>query len=133
MQKTNFFLTIGIALVTGCSLFGTNSNDSHIRTIPEPPQKISDNDAKQVAANRNVGNSRRSESIVNELEEEKEKEENVPRIQEERDPNGGTVEEIKVNNKNLPSYYVYPAQQQNYNIYQVPDRSIATPNWQINW
>jgi len=82
---------------------------------------------------RKKGRGRRKGGGGRERRREKEKEENVPRIQEERDPNGGTVEEIKVNNKNLPSYYVYPAQQQNYNIYQVPDRSIATPNWQINW
>ena len=119
--------------VTGCSIFGGDSNSSQIPTIPEPPQKISQNDAKLVAANRNTGGSKRSANIVNELEKDKEKEENQPRIQEERNPNGGEVEEIKVNNKNLPSYYIYPAQQQNWNISQLPDQSIATPNWQINW
>ena len=129
-QKTIIMWGVTLNLVlltfTGCSIFGGGSSSSQIPTIPEPPQKISQNDAKLVAANRNTGGSQRSANIVNELEEDKEKEENQPRIQEERNPNGGEVEEIKVNNKNLPSYYIYPAQQQNWNISQLPDQSIST-------
>ena len=135
IKKTSSFLSICLAflLVSGCGMFGTNSQ---VPTIPEPPQKVSQNDARLVNANRNIGNvdsTKRSENIRKELEDEKEKEENEPRIQEERNANGGEVEEIKVNNKNLPPYYIYPAHQQNWNVNPLPDQSIATPNWQINW
>lgn len=57
---------------------------------------------------------------------------NTPkRIEEDR--NAGEVELIKVNNRNLPAYYIYPTQQQNYNTNRTPDQNISPPNWQISW
>jgi hypothetical protein len=124
--------SITLLLLAGCGIFGSSSS-SQASTISEPPQKVSQKDANLVIANRNTDTSQRSKNIENELEEDKEKEERQPRIQEERNPNGGEVEEIKVRNKNLPSYYIYPAKKQNWGITQIPDQNISTPNWQISW
>ncbi|MFN8770972.1 MAG: hypothetical protein ACK5Z5_00510 [Neisseriaceae bacterium] len=52
---------------------------------------------------------------------------------EERKIYGGTVTEIKINNRgNLPSYYLYPNQPQNQNINN-QQLNISTPTWQISW
>lgn len=57
-----------------------------------------------------------------------------PRIQETRGV-GGVVSEIKIINKGpIPSYYIYPSQQEQDSVVNNrPDMDISTPNWQIKW
>lgn len=115
------FLT---GLIASCAWLGT-PNDSQIPTISAPPQNLSESDASMPILPPNNASGTAKNQISN-------NEDNTqPRIQEER--SNGVVEQIKVNNGSLPSYYIYPTQQQNYDVNQIPDRNIVTPNWQISW
>jgi hypothetical protein len=110
-------------LISGCAWFGIQS-DTGIPTISAPPEKISESDAAMpVVVPPDAQNSKAKKEL---------NKPNRPRVQEERD--NGVVNQIRVNNKNLPSYYIYPTQQQpNYDYNRIPDENISTPNWQISW
>jgi len=54
------------------------------------------------------------------------------RIQEDRG-NGGTVTQIKVDNKQFPDYYINQPLDQNLNTNSSPNKDVTTPSWKINW
>lgn len=123
-----------LGLSSGCGLFGGGANGPSM--VAPPPQKVGDGDLKTIVNatpaelnNKNynaTGNkSASSASAVTR---------NQPRIQEGRSA-GGTVSEIKVNNKgDIPDYYIYPSQQEQNSVVNTrPDMNVSTPNWQINW
>jgi hypothetical protein len=113
-------------LIGGCAWFGMQ-NDSQIPTISAPPQKISEsNAAMPVIPPNNASGAAKAHTANNDVNTQ-----NQPRIEEDR--SNGVVDQIKVNNKNLPSYYIYPTQQQNYDVNRIPDENVTTPNWQISW
>lgn len=110
-------------LISGCAWFGTQT-DAGIPTISAPPERVKESDAVMpVIPDENASGTAKTAP--------KSSTQNQPRIQEERE--NGVVNEIKVNNKNLPSYYIYPTQQQNYDYNRIPDENVTTPNWQISW
>ncbi|HLX53846.1 MAG TPA: hypothetical protein VKR58_07890 [Aquella sp.] len=117
--------SILLGLVGGCAWFGGGSqSEANVPAVSAPPQKINESNAAMpiIPPNNASGTAKTQVSSTPK---------NVPRIQEERE--NGVVNEIKVNNKNLPSYYIYPTQQQNYDYNRIPDSNVTTPNWQISW
>ncbi len=124
-MKNILYLLIITSSLYGCGIFGPSkgSNDT-TKPIPLPPIKINnDNMATRVNESQlDIEKPAKSENTVKAK----------PRIQEERSL-GGTVEQIKVNNKHLPDYYVYPSTEQNLNNNNQPNKDITTPSWQINW
>ena len=126
MKQTRILIAvIWLSLgVYGCAWFGsTQPNDSQIPTISAPVQKVDANQAAMPVIPANDNSTAKSQQVTNS--------QNNERIQEDRE--NGVVNEIKVNNKNLPSYYIYPTQQQNYDYNRIPDENVTTPNWQISW
>jgi hypothetical protein len=113
-----------LSTVSSCAWFGGTQNDTEIPTISAPPQKINASNATMPVIPPNNASGTAKTQV-------KSKPKNEQRIQEDRA--NGVVNEIKVNNKNLPSYYIYPTQQQNYDYNRIPDENITTPNWQISW
>lgn len=124
-------ILISLVLCGCANWFGTSSKDQSIpiTTLP-PPQHITESNAAQASSVPATIPGKKSSSGTH----------TAPgayshtaqqRIEENR--NAGEVEQIKVNNRNLPSYYIYPTQQQNYNTNKIPDQNISTPNWQISW
>jgi hypothetical protein len=127
MKRVLIILAIAF-IVTSCAYFGATNNDSQIPTISAPPQKLNESDqAMPIVLSNKLGD----EAAEAKAAQQAVQQENTPRIQENRE--NGVVDQIKVNNKNLPSYYIYPTQQQNYNYNNIPDQNINTSNWQINW
>jgi len=127
-QYIAILITSSFITLSGCALFETN-DDFNIPTIEQPPQSFDAKSTKNAA--RIPINTKINASSPTSKNDQAAQSNNTPRVQEDRDL-GGSVDQIKVNNKNLPSYYIYPTQQ-NWNVNRIPDRSISTPNWQINW
>ncbi|MCC2624238.1 MAG: hypothetical protein K0R14_111 [Burkholderiales bacterium] len=123
---TNAYAIIGLGVfISGCAWFSSPQNDQGVMTIDAPPQKVSSADATMpiVPPPANASGAAKTQATAQPT--------NQPRIQEDRE--NGVVNEIKVNNRNLPSYYIYPTQQQNYDYNRIPDENVTTPNWQISW
>ena len=131
MQKYLILNFFGIILLTvSCST--TNNNEMAV-AIPAPPQSLNaplgkinivDDDASPASSSNtsNVESATRPES-----------ESSQRHIEEDRSI-GGTITQIKVENKgNLPNYYINPSLQQDLNLNSAPNKSVATPSWQINW
>lgn len=120
-------IIIASIIFTGCAWFGMQ-NDSQIPTISAPPQKLNEsNAAMPIIPPNNASGAAKAKAASNDSENMQ----NQQRIQEDR--SNGVVDQIKVNNKNLPSYYIYPSQQQNYDVNNIPDQNVVAPNWQISW
>jgi hypothetical protein len=114
-----------LSTVGGCaSWFGGGTQSDAGIPISAPPQKINESNATMPIIPPNNASSTAKAQVNNTTK-------NAPHIQEDRE--NGVVDEIKVNNKNLPSYYIYPTQQQNYNHNPIPDANVTAPNWQISW
>ncbi|HMT03038.1 MAG TPA: hypothetical protein PKD00_06985 [Burkholderiales bacterium] len=120
-------LLIANTTLCGCNILGPSkgSNDT-AKPAPLPPNQITKETVNLKTSS--------SQPIVIEKNnyQENNSVERKPRIQEERSI-GGTVKQIKVNNKNLPDYYIYPSPQQNFDNNTPPNKNITTPSWQINW
>ena len=125
MKKILYLLIANTALY-GCNVFGPSkgSNDT-AKPVPLPPNQIT-------KETENLKTSSHPIVIEKNNYPENPPSEKKPRIQEERSI-GGTVKQIKVNNKNLPDYYIYPSPQQNFDNNTPPNKNITTPSWQINW
>lgn len=116
IKNMKYLIAILIAVTAyGCAWFNTQ-NDSQIPTISAPPQKLNNHLAPL------------SEATDADKTQDDDNESPVPRIQEDR--SNGVVDQIKVNNHYLPSYYIYPAQQDYDNS---PNPNVVVPNWQISW
>jgi hypothetical protein len=122
--KTYILITLLGILIGGCAWFNSPQNDPGVTTISAPPQKISPTDATMPIVPPTNASGTAKTQVSSQPK-------NQPRIQEDRE--NGVVNEIKVNNRNLPSYYIYPTQQQNYDYNRIPDENVTTPNWQITW
>src|SRR6185437_901825 len=116
--------SILLSTVGGCAWFGGGTQSDAGIPISAPPQNINESNATMpiIPPNNASGTTKAKVNTPPPKEE---------RIQEDRE--NGVVNEIKVNNKNLPSYYIYPTQQQNYDYNRIPDSNVTTPNWQISW
>ncbi len=123
LTKTCVLITLSF-FIGGCAWFGTSQTDQGVTTISAPPQKTDASDATMPI----VPHSNASGTAKTQVSSQPA---NPPRIEEDRE--NGVVNEIKVNNRNLPSYYIYPTQQQNYDYNRIPDENVTTPNWQISW
>lgn len=129
-MKINFKLInktaelIILAITVGCS--------SSSLPIPKPPQ-----DLKYPAVNQARPSSNKSTSNIAIIPNKEKHEESAGEFKkfEEKRSNGGTVTEIKVNNRSdLPSYYLYPEQPQNQNLnINNQQRNISAPTWQLKW
>jgi len=118
-------LPIGYSLIAGCSLFSNNNNGgTDYTTIPLPPQKLNASNAAMPAKPGRVKTQESSASLSSQSPQQP-----YQRIQEDR--SNGTVTEIKVDNRDLPDYYIYPTNPQEGNGNN--PNTISTPSWQINW
>lgn len=117
-----FLIILLSALIGGCAWFGMQS-DSQIPTISAPPQKLAESNAVMPIIKPTASGTAKAQTTNDTASQ--------ARIQEDR--TNGVVDQIKVNNKNLPSYYIYPTQQQNYDYNRIPDENVVAPNWQISW
>lgn len=125
MNKINICsIVIIILLIIGCTSWIGYQSDSQIPTIVAPPKKLEQNDTSRTIT---TSNKKTPSSTITKNKSVESQE----RIEEDRE--NGIVDQIKVNNKDMPSYYIYPTQPQNYNTNPIPDRNVSTPNWQINW
>lgn len=123
----HLIIILGFAiLIDGCAWLGME-NDSGIPTIAAPPQRVAESNAAMPIIPNNKQNSSGAKTQAMQNNSKR----NQPRIEEER--SNGVVDQIKVNNKDLPSYYIYPTQQQNYNYNFIPDQNVSAPTWQISW
>ncbi len=119
MKKFSLIISI-FATLNSCSLFGTSTED--IPTVLPPENKTTASNVVITKPNSGKSNSSNSTAYIN----------HQTKIIENRGI-GGSVDQIKVDNPgNMPDYYIYPAQEQNLNRNNQPDK-IATPTWQINW
>ena len=131
MRNYLLLLTIGICFnLYSCS----NTKKSNMPNIPPPPQNINithnniDIDDVEESATTHVKMTTESKNTTEITHES-----NQQRIEEDRGL-GGSVSQIKVDNKGkIPSYYIYPPLQQDLNLNSAPNKSVATPSWQINW
>lgn len=119
-------VVLGGLIIGGCAWIGTQ-NDSQIRTIEAPPQKISESNAVMpIIVPSNASGTAKTSIATSDNDSQ-------PQQRIEEDRSNGVVDQIKVNNRNLPSYYIYPSQQQNYDTTRIPDQNVTAPNWQISW
>ena len=135
IMKTNTILSITfcvVAIITACS---TTSSKNNIPTIPAPPQNLSadQGNATLVVDSPPAAVAQTAESSTKQNASGDVGSTATDRIQEERGV-GGTVNQIKVENKgDIPTYYINPPLQQDLNLNSAPNKSVATPSWQINW
>jgi hypothetical protein len=125
-------LCLASLALTGCSLFGYNESPT-IPTIPLPPQRLNASDVGAIP-NTKVNASAPGKGVMPASGGQQPSDGNEPRIQEQRS-SGGTVSEIKVNNRgNIPDYYIYPGSPNPTSPNPGnSNQNIATPTWQINW
>ena len=117
-MKTHLLMSIlGLTvLIMSCSTTGGNDE---IPMIPAPPQSL--NNAPNTITIIDDEASAPATITQNKLKTESEVAENKhPRIEEDRGA-GGTVNQIKVENKgSIPTYYIYPPLQQDLNLNSAP-------------
>lgn len=114
-------------VTTGCTLINSSKPQ---RRLPSPPIELNPRTNESTNAIKTNVHARNSTNKI----ESKPANNYVPfsKIEETR-TNGGSITEIKVNNKDaLPSYYIYPRQQPELYINN-QQRNISTPTWQLSW
>lgn len=132
IKITHIFLQLfGItALLLGCA----SSGKSQAESVPLPPKNLTSNHTgiySQLAGSKQA-------QITESLPKSKALIESQTfkhrRYSEERSY-GGAVNRITVTNPGrIPSYYIYPTQQQELNVNDNPNpNKISTSNWQLTW
>ncbi len=113
--------------MSGCSNLNNNAHAKNNSTnSPQKPTVVNKN--AEVVPQINTNNSR---SLRN-FEDIKVTNSKFSKVEEVRGA-GGSVSELKINNRGeLPSYYIYPTPQPDLNINN-QQRNISSPTWQISW
>ncbi len=135
-MKTKIMLSIAFCIVTIITACSTTSSKNNIPTIPAPPQNLGADQGNAtliVDSPPTTDVAHLAESSTKQNASSDVGSTTTGRIQEERGA-GGTVNQIKVENKgDIPPYYINPPLQQDLNLNSAPNKSVATPSWQIDW
>lgn len=107
-----------------------------VNTIPLPPQRLGNQNTAPPVLNQAAPQPKQTASGTAKQVQKNANQDNPEspypkRIQEDR--SNGSVTQIKVENKDLPPYYIYPSKTPDQSGRNTTDTSISTPSWQINW
>lgn len=118
-----FFWLLNSSVLFACS----NTGNKPQYNIPAPPKNFMvESNVVSPQINKNTPHS------LQNLKSQNPRYQPFSKIQEIRG-NGGSVSEIRINNRgDIPNYYIYPNQQPDLNINN-QQRNISTPTWQLNW
>ena len=134
-RKTCFYIPlVTCILLTGCGIFGGAENSSEgtdYTTIALPPQKLTASDIAKRPTPTEEKTHTTSSGTQRNASQTSYTNSYPQRIQEDR--SNGTVTEIKVDNKDLPDYYMYPKQSNTPANNGSNSNNISTPSWQISW